>query len=101
MARNSAAVDTAEEGERERERERGKMSLLMESAPREHEKRTLSAHLECTGCVYMCERSYSNPCEKQTSSHFVCGTSHFKKEAILGLTVRAGITGKAGTSCGF
>lgn len=50
--------------------ERGKMRLLMESAPREHEKRTLFAHLECRDvCVCVC--SYLNPCEKQTSSHFV------------------------------
>lgn len=42
----------------------------MESAPREHEKRTLSAHLECRD-VFMCACSYANPCEEQTSSHFV------------------------------
>lgn len=46
MARNGAGVDTAVG-------ERGKMRLLMESVPREHEKRTLSAHLQCTG-VYVC-----------------------------------------------
>lgn len=46
------------------------MKLLMESAPREHEKRTLSAHLECRD-VFACAGLYLNPCEKQTSSHFV------------------------------
>lgn len=37
-------MDTAVEGKAE------KMRLLMESAPREHERRTLSAHLECSAC---------------------------------------------------
>ncbi len=42
------------------------MRLLMESAPGEHEKRTLSAHLECRDvCMRLCS------CEKQMSSHFV------------------------------
>lgn len=61
------------------------MRLLMASAPREHEKRTLSAHLECREvCVHAC--SYSNPRKKQTSSHFVGPrfSFFFLKEAILG-----------------
>lgn len=37
----------------------------MESTPREHEKRTLSAHLECRD-EFMCACSYSKPCEEQT-----------------------------------
>lgn len=45
MGRGAAGVDTAVEGKAE------KMRLLMESAPREHERRTLSAHLECRACA--------------------------------------------------
>lgn len=45
------------------------MKLLMESVPREPEKRTLPAHLECRD-VFACEKVL-NSCEKQTSSHFV------------------------------
>lgn len=49
---------------------RGKMRLLMECTPREHEQRTLSAHLECRD-VFMGARSYMNPWENQMASHFV------------------------------
>lgn len=59
------------------------MRLLMESTPREHEKRTLSAHLECRDVR-----------AREANVKPFCGTSHLKKEAILGLTVRARITGK-------
>lgn len=45
MGWSAAGVDTAVEGKAE------KMRLLMESAPREHERRTLSAHLECRACT--------------------------------------------------
>lgn len=45
------------------------MKLLMESVPREPEKRTLPAHLECRD-LFACEKVL-NSCEKQTSSHFV------------------------------
>lgn len=68
------------------------MRLLMESAPREHEKRTLSAHLECRGvCVRAC--SYLNPCMKKKLSHFV-GPCIGKKEAILVSAVKVRITVK-------
>lgn len=42
----------------------------MESALREHKKRTLSAHLECKG-VCLCAFTLLNPREKQKPSHFV------------------------------
>lgn len=42
----------------------------MECTPREHEQRTLSAHLECRD-VFMGARSYMNPWENQMASHFV------------------------------
>lgn len=54
------------------------MRLLMESAPREHEKRTLSAHLESRD-AFVCACSYLTPCEKQTAKPF-CGTSDLQKK---------------------
>lgn len=45
MGWSAAGVDAAVEEKVE------KMRLLMESAPREHERRTLSAHLECRTCA--------------------------------------------------
>lgn len=63
-------MDAAAGGERQNEAIDGERA-------REHEKRTLSAHLECRDvCVHAC--SYSNPRMKQTSSHFV--GPHFKKK---------------------
>lgn len=49
------------------EGERGKMRLLMESAPRENEKRTLSAHLECVLVLKSLREANIKP---------FCGTSH-------------------------
>lgn len=63
MARNCADVNTAVGRKR-------KMRLLTESVPWEHEKRTLSARLQCRG-VCMCACLYLNTCIKLTSSHFV------------------------------
>lgn len=50
------------------------MRLLMESVPREHEKRTVFS-FRVQGCACVCARTrgcaYLNHCKKQMSSHFV------------------------------
>lgn len=48
-------------------------------------------------CVYVCVLALESLRE---ANHFV-GPHILKKEAILGLTVRAGITVKLGHFCGF
>lgn len=62
----------------------------MESVPWEHEKRTLSARLQCRGvCMLVLEYM------QEANVKPFCATSHFgKKEAILNKTVRASITVK-------
>lgn len=62
----------------------------MESKLREHEKRTLSAHLECKS-VCVCVLVLVS--QREANVEPFHRTSRWKnKEAILGLTVRPGIT---------
>lgn len=56
------------------------MRLLMESAPREHEKRTLSANLECRGvCVYVSVHELALESPREANAKPFYGTSHLKR----------------------